>query len=166
MSVPIQEALARIAQMYKDCLGELGVTAYAVPYFNHFQETFPYITLRVSGATYSDDGSEDFDVDSYTITARLVMGHITENYDGITESNLYTWIPALKTYFHEREGLQHETNSTTYDETDWLNQLVRARMTDTTGYRVFQNAGISTLQVGSEFSHACQFNETITPEYA
>lgn len=166
MTVPIPEAFARIVAMCKDVMTELSETADAYPYFNHFQEAFPYFTMRVGATTFGDDGSEDFDEDTYPIIIRLVIGHITEGYSGEREADLITWIPYIKTYFHEREGLQHETNSTTYDETAWLRDLVRARMTDSTGLRIFQNAGTSTLQIGVEFTVTCEFNETINPEYA
>lgn len=164
MTNPIPEAMDRIAAMYIDCLAELSVSIDTKDYFYHFQESFPYLTLRVSGASFTDDGSEDYDVDNYNITARLVIGHLTQDYKGELEADLNTWIPHIKTYFHEREGLQHET-AATYDETTDLVNLIRARISDTTGYRIFQNAGTNAQQVGVEFTHALEFNETIEPAY-
>lgn len=159
MSLGIPAALDRIVLMQKEVMTDLGQTADAVPYFYHVQGAWPYWTNRVGDIQISDDGSEDFDRDTYTIVMRLIIGHLTEGYHGELEADLYAWIPAIKTYFNEREGLQSDTMTT------WLDGLIRARVTSITGFRIFQDAGISTNQIGTEFNLTCQFDETIIKAY-
>lgn len=158
----INALLARVVLLEKAALAALATpkTADAVPYFFHTQETFPYFTNRVSGIVVEGD-SEDFDVDTYQVTMRLVVGHVTEGYIGEPESNLYTYIPQIQTYFNERDGL---VDGTTY--TSHMDELHWARVTACSGLRVFQNAGISAQQVGAEFTLTCRFEEQIIPAYS
>lgn len=152
--------LARIVAIEKESLAALStpVTADAVPYFMHTQESFPYFTNRVSADDIQWD-SEDYDSDVLQFTLRLVVGHITEGYSGVPESDLYTYIPQVKTYFNARENLQ----SAAYLAR--ASGLIRARITAHLGFRVFQNAGISAQQVGTEFTLTCDLTETITQAY-
>lgn len=152
--------LNRVAALQKEALLSLtpAVTADAVPYFIHTQETFPYFTNRIGGDDIQYD-SEEFDRDTLVVTMRLVVGHITSGYVGEPESNLYTYIPALKTYFNEREMLQSAAYTTA------MTGLIRARVTAHLGFRVFQNAGISAQQVGTEFTLTCEFDESIDQAY-
>lgn len=155
----ITSALTRIVAMQKEIMSDLGVTADAVPYFYHVQESFPYWTNRVGDIQIADDGSEDFDRDTYTFIMRLVIGHVTEGYRGEVEARLYDYIPEVKYFFNAREGLQSDADTT------WLNSLIRARVSSCTGFRIFQDAGISANQVGTEFTLTCLFDETIVQAY-
>lgn len=155
----ITSALLRIAAMQIEVMSDLGVTADAVPYFYHVQESFPYWTNRVGDILVADDGSEDFDRDTYTFIMRLVIGHVTEGYRGEVEARLYDYIPEIKTYFNAREGLECDAYTT------WLNGLIRARISNISGFRIFQDAGISANQVGTEFTLTALFDETIVQAY-
>lgn len=160
MSLLIAELLNRVVAVELAWGTENSVTVDAVPFFFHTQEAFPYFTNRVSGVEVGDDGSEDFDRDTYTVTMRLVVGHLTSGYDGAMESSLYTWMPTIKTFFNEREWLQ---SAGTYAAA--MTGLIRARITAMTGLRVFDNAGVSALQVACEFTLTCEFDETIDLAY-
>lgn len=152
--------LNRVTALQIEALSSLSpsVTADAKPYFLHTQEAFPYFTNRI-GADDIDYDSEDFDRDTLQVLMRLVVGHITEGYVGEPESKLYTWIPTLKTYFNSRELLQSAAYLTA------MPGLIRARVTSHMGFRVFQNAGISAQQVGTELTLLCEFDETINQAY-
>jgi hypothetical protein len=161
-TIDFNETLDRIVLIEKQALAALStpVTADAVPYFLHQQEAFPYWTNRIGpGAIVGD--SEDFDYDSHTLIARLVIGHATEGYVGQPENSLYTYITQFKTYMHAREGLQTDQTTPT-DLSDWQRYLIRARIVSTTGFRIWQMSGISAQQVGAEFNILCEFEETIT----
>lgn len=153
--------LNRVVALQKEALLSLStpVTADAVPYFIHTQEFFPYFTNRVGSDQITYD-SEDYDDDEITVTMRLIIGHVTQGYVGEPEANLYAYIPVIKTYFNARENLQ----SATY--TARMSGLIRARITAHLGFRVFQNAGISAQQVGTEFTLTCEMTETITQAYS
>lgn len=160
MSALIAELLARVVAAQKAWGAEAGVAVDAVPFFFHTQEAFPYFTNRVSNVIVGDDGSEDFDRDTYTVTMRLVVGHLTGGYKGEIETRLYAWMPSVKTFFNEREWLQ-----TPGAYAAAMNSLIRARVTGMSGLRVFDNAGVSVLQVACEFTLICEFDETINLEY-
>ena len=162
-TIDLNETLDRIVLIEKQALASLAtpVTADAVPRFLHVQEETPYWTNRMTAFTSVGD-SEDFDNDTYLLTARLIIGHITEGYDGESETRLYTYIPQFKTYLHERWGLQTDQTSGP-DLSAAQRYLIRARITGGVAFAIFESSGINTLQVGAEFNILCEFNETITP---
>lgn len=155
----IQNALNRIVTMQIECMNDLSVTADAKPYFYHVQETFPYWTNRVGDILITDDGSEDFDRDTYNFIMRLVIGHVTEGYRGEPEARLYDYIPEIKVFFNAREWLESDTYTTA------MNGLIRARISAISGFRIFQDAGLSANQVGTEFTLTALFDETIVQAY-
>lgn len=154
------ELLARVAALEIEALAALSptVVADAKPYFLHTQEAFPYFTNRMGGDSVGSD-SHDFDRDEITVIMRLVIGHVTEGYQGEPETNLYTWMPQVKEYINERELLQSNTYPTA------MISLLDARVTGHNGFRVFQNTGLSATQVGTEFTLLCNFDESIDQEY-
>lgn len=158
MTVLLDTAIDRIVELQIEALAEISVSADAKPYFYHTQEAFPYLTNRV-GALSFEDNEEDFDEPTYTVIARLVIAHVTADYAGFNEDKLKTWIPQYITYFHARPWLGTANTNT------GLNSLMRARISGSTGFRVFQTVGIQALQVGCEFTHLLTFNETIDLRY-
>lgn len=160
MTINLDGAIDRIVELQIEALAALSTPedADAKPYFYHTQESFPYFTNRVGQVTF-EDNEEDFDEPTYAIIARLVVAHAAADYAGFNEDKLKLWIPQYITYFHARPWLGTTTNNS------GLNSLIRARISGCTGFRIFQNAGISALQVGCEFTHLLQFNETIDLAY-
>ena len=159
MTILAQELLLRVRDLEIEALAALTspVTCDAVEYFYHVQEDFPYWTNRISGIAVTGD-SEEFDFDTYEVTMRLIVGHITEGYVGDPESTLYLYIPHVKLFFNEREHLQ--TTSGDYDTA--MIGLWNARIGNSPGLRIFTDAGISAQQVGTEFVLTCEFEEEIT----
>ncbi len=158
-TINLNETLDRIVLIEKEALAALipTVTAKAVPRFFHTEESFPYWTNRIASSVFGDAG-EELDEDNYTLVARLVIAHITSGYKGQPENSLYIYVPQFKTYLHAREGLQTDQSSDP-DLRDEQDFLIRARIVSTTGLRVFENAGIQALQVGTEFNILCEFEE-------
>lgn len=134
-------------------------TCGAVPYFIYSQDTFPYFTNRDGAGTSTSDESEEFDLDTYTVIMRLIIGHVTEGYIGDLETTLHTYIPTVKTYFNSRVSLQ----SVAYPEA--LVGIRYARIINWTGLRVWQTAGIQSLQMGTEFTLHCELDEQIVQVY-
>lgn len=155
----LTSAFTRVVAMQKEIMTDLGETADAVPYFYHVQESFPYWTNRISNILIEDDGSEDFDRDTYIIVMRLIIGHLTEAFHGEVDAKLYNWIPEIIYFFNAREGLQSDSDTT------WLNNLIRARVTSCIGFQIFQDSGLQVNQIGTEFNLTCQFDETIIKAY-
>jgi hypothetical protein len=156
--VDLDGAIDRMVALQLEVMAVIGEPADAKPYFYHTQESFPYWTNRV-GPLSLEDNEEDFDEPTYTVISRLVIAHVTADYSGQNEDKLKTWIPQIVTYFHARPWLGTATANA------GLNSLLRARISGCTGFRIFQNAGIQPLQVGCEFTHLLEFNETIDLRY-
>ena len=157
MSLNMVELMDRVAALETEALAALSpsVSANAVDRFFHTQAAYPYFVNRL-GAISIDADSEDFDVYTVNVQMRLLIGHITEGYEGEVENRLQLYIPQVITYFNEHEELQ----SATY--TAALVDLDRARVVACTGFAVFQQSGISTSLVGAEFTLQCQLTEQIT----
>ena len=151
----LNDLLDRVVALEKEAMTSMNVKADAVPRFYYVGEGFPYFTNRIADTPISDDGSEEVDLHSPLVIMRLVVGHITEGYKGQPEAKLYTWLPAIKTYFNERMWLTSETYP------DRMGYLQSARITNGGGLRVFENAGIAAMQVGAEIQLACTFYELI-----
>ena len=148
----LTEILDRVVAIQLEAFTALSVTADAVPYFFYTGEAFPYVTNRINDIGVEGyipgQEAEDIDQNNVFVTMRLIVGHITSGVDGERESDLYEFLPTLKTYFQEREMLQ----SAAYPlEMDGL--LGGARIVPTGGgLRAFQNAGIPVIQVGAELT--------------
>lgn len=129
------------------------------PYFYHFQDSFPYMTWRV-GPDEIDDEGEEYDVDSYLIIGRLVVAHLMEGYTGEGEERLYTYIPLLKTAFNSNAWLQ---TPGTYASA--MTHLIEARLGRHTGYKIFTDSGVKSIQIGCEFPITCRFEQLIEYQY-
>ena len=149
--------MTRIAAMEIQALADLSpaVVAEAVAYFPYEQETFPYFTNWLNGVEpkYSLD---DLDVDSgediiseyYSVTMRIVMGHLGEGYRGDRALDLYEYIPAILQFFRANPYLTCDAYTTALDYIG----VPDIEITSGTGLRVFSNAGISAQQIGAEFT--------------
>jgi len=160
MSVLLTDAKKRLVAVAIEGMTTLAppVLAGGVPYFFHHEERFPYFTCRTGADTVEWD-SEDYDRDTYNLILRLVVGHLTAEYKGQNEVNLDTWMPALKTYINARNLLQSVAYSVA------LSGLIRARVTSIAGFSSFPNSGLAVVQVGTDFTVTCEFDETISQAY-
>lgn len=160
--VDLTDILNRICALEQEGMlaASPSVGCKAVPRFIYTQEDFPYWTNRVAQMT-ADDDSQDFRVYEYDITARLVIGHVTQGYRGQNDALLQAWLPHMIQWFDERELLQ----STTYADAPET-PLLRATVVGMLGFREFMNNSIGqTIQVGAEITIRCRFEEAITQAY-
>lgn len=150
--------LARTIATAKEGLASISITADGVPYFYHVQDgSFPYMTTRVSNVVITDDEGEEFDLAEVTVILRLIVDHLTADYDGNNEAKLYTYMDVLREWFNEHDMLQSATYPTAMDA------LYTARITSIAGLRVFDNTGLQSVQqVGTDFTITCQFELDIT----
>lgn len=163
MASYLTDLLDRCAALQIEAMASISVTADAKPYFFHQQETFPYFTNRINDIpiTGYGTGEEDENEDQNTvdIIMRLVIGHITSGFPGERESELYTYLPVVKSYFQQREMLQSVAYPTE------MTNMFYVRVVNGGGLRAFENAGISTIQVGAEITLRCFCVEPITQVY-
>lgn len=160
MAIDLQSALDRLCAIEKEALAALStpVTADAVPYMMHQQESFPYFTHRM-GTDEVDRDSQSISTHEAEIVIRLVVGHIQEGYRGQPEGTLYAYIPVLIAKINARARLQSATYTTA------LTGLVDARVTSCAGLRIYETAGIQVRQVGTEFTVVCSFVDDLTQDY-
>ena len=162
MTIDLAGTLLRACAIQREAMLALStpVTADAYEYFLHVQSVYPYFINRV-GAWEIDPDSEDFDIYNHTLIMRLVIGHITSGYEGEHDGNLQLYIPHITTYFNQRELLQSAAYPTRPDD------LTQARCSDGTGLQFFKHTGINgeTLQVGTEWTLRCTFEEIIEQQY-
>lgn len=149
-------AMNRVVSMEKEAVVATypGVNAY--PYLFHFQETFPYWTNAL-GPNEPRFDSELLSVRTYTVTARFIIGHLTEGYFGDLEATLYTDIPTIENFFMQRNQL---TNTEYPNPLDQLSPVGIA-IAVTQGLTVFENSGIPVRQIGTEFRILLPFNITV-----
>lgn len=156
--------LDRVVAIQKEAMTAQSVTADAAPYFFFTGEAFPYFTNRIDdiGVTGYIEGqeAEDIDLNMVVVVMRFVVGHITSGAAGERESDLYEYLPGIKTYFQEREMLQSAAYPFEMDG------ILGARVFPSGGgLRAFQNAGITVVQVGSELRLAVRCIEGIEQVY-
>lgn len=144
MTTTLEDALNRIVALQKEVIA--GCDAYPVYFWA--QEAFPYWTNRV-GATPHELDSQEFHIYTYTITMRLVIGHIGSDYKQALEFSLYTtYIPQTFDYFSQRIQLQSAAYPLQMDYLDPRGIIIR----NCTGLAIFADTGIGVQQVGAEFS--------------
>lgn len=162
MTINLQETMDRVAALQIEAMAALAtpVTVDAKDFFYYVQGSYPYFVNRVGPFTSESDG-EEFDRDTYDIIMRLVLGHLTQAYDGEPDNQLQLYIPHIKRYFNERELLQSAAYPTP------LEHLVRARCSDGTGLQFFRHTGAveGAFQVGTEWTLRCEFEEMIEQQY-
>lgn len=159
MTSYINDILNRIAAIEAEYMVSIGKTCDAKPYFSFTGEAYPYIVNRLADTPISDDGSEVEDVQTLIFIARFVIGNTTAGMHGEEEYNMYEWIADFPKYINRREMLQ----SAAYP-TRPLN-FVRARCFNGGGFRIFDNAGIGSQQVGAELQIRIERDEYIEQVY-
>lgn len=102
------EAMNRLVAMEKEAL---GVTADAVTYWPHQQESFPYWWNRLTNMQVDTTISAEFDFDIWTVQAGLVIGHVMSGYKGERAQDAYGYIPKILSYFDQHPDM---TDTTTY----------------------------------------------------
>jgi hypothetical protein len=163
MTIDMQALMDRVAALEIEALAALTPTvdANAVDRFFHVQATYPFFVNRL-GAITVDDDSEDLDVYVVNVQMRLLIGKITEGYEGEVENRLQVYIPQIITYFNERELLQSMTYA---DALDDISPSGVCRIVACTGFAVFQQSGVGTSLVGAEFTLRCELKESIEQVY-
>jgi hypothetical protein len=163
MATYLTELLNRVVALQKEAMTSIGISADAVPYFWHAQESFPYFTNRIADLSVSGDGSEDIDFNQPTVIMRLVVAHISEGYRGQAEQKLYEYLPVVKTYIQQRSNWL-QTDAGLY--VTRMDGLQSARITNGGGLRILENTGVGNVtQVCGELQLACIFDEVIEQEH-
>ncbi len=149
MPSTLSQAMTRIAELQKDALNTLtGGKVDAVAFFPYAQEDFPYFVNWLSGDDEDEEVSEDIVLDRYVVTMRLVVGHLTEGYEGEVALDIYEYIPAIKAAFATNSFLKSTDSPTDLDSI----APEGVNITGSTGLRAFVNAGLNVTQIGVDFT--------------
>lgn len=143
----------RLCEVQKESLAHFGAVD-AVPYSLYFQEDFPYFTNR-TGDDEIEDVSSDSQMRRYTITMRLVTGHVGGKHEGEAELDLDDYIPAVEDVFSRNHWLKSSADDDAMPEMSA--QPVEFRTSR--GLRIFDNRGIADMpqQIGTEFVLVVEF---------
>lgn len=160
MTVNVQQLFDRIAVIETAALSALSspISSDAKSYFWHVQETMPYWTNRLGTIEVDADGDE-YEIHTYEVIARLIIGHKSDLERGLHERELQRIVPQFIAYLNARELLQSSTYATGMDS------LTNAQVISCRGYTEFQNSGSGAEAVGTEFTIRAIFEEEITQAY-
>lgn len=153
------DILDRLVALEIEAMTSVGVTCDAKPYFMFTGEAFPYWTNRLADNVVTDDGSEIEDINSMTFIARIVVGHVQSGVKGEREDSLYEWLPVVGAWINNRELLQSAAYPTR------MSNLVRGRVLNKGGFRIFDNAGVGVQQIGGELQIQVIYEELVTQVY-
>lgn len=165
MASYLNELLARCAALEKEALDSISVVSDAKSFFFHTQESFPYFTNRIDSVPVAGfiEGQETEDdlTRIVDITARLVVAHLTEGYDGEPEQKLYEYLPVVEAYINAREMLQSAAYPTE------MTEMFYSRCTTGGALRAFTQNGINgtVTQIGGELIIRCYCTERIVQAY-
>lgn len=123
-----------------------GSTAKA--FFDFPGAELPYWTNRIGPASYDIDLGEDHQTETRRILMRLVIAHLTANYEGESEDLLGDHIEATKRVFAQHPQL----DSDTYPTEPTYTTARGAWIESDTGLTYFQTFLEGTFQVGVEFT--------------
>ena len=156
MAAPFDDMIDRVIALEKAAMLALATPVRVDATKQFFR---PYVgtilfTNRLGSLTIVGE-SEDIDLITADVKMRLIIGHITQGYEGDNEENLNTYIPHLLEYFNERPLLVDTVLTTDIDH------LIEARMIDCLGFAVITQNGFPNPQVGTEFTLRTEWDQDL-----
>lgn len=165
-SVSVTALKLRLCAIEVEALAALSpaVTCSAYPRWTAKHDgDFPYWINRVLNFRtvegYDVDYGEELEVYEYIVASRLIVAHVTAEYEGEVSEALDEMLPQVVEYADARELLQSAAYTTP------MPYLLRASFAQGTGFSIFPPAPSGTQQVGAEFQWRCQFNKKLTQAY-
>jgi hypothetical protein len=146
--------LVALADLEEDVVRVAYPGVVSVPYFFYHQETFPYITHRISEIAPDPLSPVDVRGRSYNCIIRVVVGHVGASWKNESEYMLYEILPMLEDFIDSNGWLQDAAGLFPVPELSALAvQPQQGR-----GLVVFNNAGIESMQVGAELITTVEFS--------
>lgn len=160
MAAPFDDMVDRVVALERACMRALNtpVNVDATKQFFRPYTGTVLFTNRLAPLTIESE-SEDIDLITIDLKMRLIIGHITQGYEGDNEANLYTYIPHVLEYFNERPLLVDTAFPTHIDH------LIEARLIDGLGFAVFTQGGFPNSQVGTEFTLRTRWEQELIVPY-
>ena len=107
----LDTAVDRLVEMYKLVLATMTPTVHQVVKYIDPGLTPPLLWLY-PGPVSNTDINMQRQQQLYAINARLVLGTVTDGYDGVLASKLWTLIPTTLNYFMKRRNLVYQAGQT------------------------------------------------------
>lgn len=157
----IPDILNRVVALGKLALSGMSpaVTADGRAYI-YAQEGTPYFYALSTGV---EDVSESEEISTfvYTIELRLIVGKVTEGYQGEVQEKLYDYIPVVITRIKRATFLQSATYPTHPED------VLGVEFKSCSGLRVYEdNTGNGTRHFGASFIIECTFEQNIDSDYS
>jgi hypothetical protein len=140
----LNDLMDRIVALEKEAV----TTSDAVPYWPYQQASFPYWTNRLGPYEQVFAYGEDVPRDESSVLMRLVAAHVSEGYEGESQSNIHQWVVATLNKFEDNPYLVSTTYATEFDDIAPDGAVIISH----TGLVIFQNAGVLANQLGVEFT--------------
>jgi len=153
--IDLADAFERIAAIERIAVPETKATR---SYLNANLSVYPHWLNFLGSVTtpVPDSGTELVKIE-FTIRMRLIVGKMTEGYDGEIEGRLVEWIPATIEAFRARTQLQSSSFPRPPDDLDPRGIELRTIR----GLAAFQDT--TALYVGTEFDLIVPFIRRIDP---
>ena len=117
---------------------------------------FPYWTNALGPGEFELDGDEQA-IEVRRVLSRLIIGHVTQDYNGEVEDDLYEQVSIWHQAIADAPQLIGTTNTTA---PTYLHALGVWLESDT-GLEFFLTPGVGAVQIGIEFTHICHLFEAI-----
>lgn len=147
------DIMARLPVMQVAALAAMvsPITADAVDYWPYQQEAFPYFWNRIASMS-REAIAGDTEVHTYFIDMAMVIGHLTEGYQGETSQAAYARIPAVLDFFRLHRDLADGSTYTTAPDFLWIEQGGALISGIPNGTRTLANSGLGVSQVAIVFT--------------
>jgi hypothetical protein len=150
----LEDVMDRLPVMQKAALAALStpVVCDAVDYWPYQQQSFPYWWNRIESMAVDLEPGGDMEIHRYQISMAMVIGHLTEGYEGELSDAAYTRIAGVMDYFRQHKDLCDGTTYTTPPTWLWISDG-GARITGIpNGTRTLANSGLGVQQVAVVFN--------------
>ncbi len=137
----LDTAMTRVVEMEKLAVTE---TKESFPYPWAIYDNFPYWVNYVNLIQPEEKGTAQ-ERQLYVVKMRIVIGHMTQGYDGTLQRELWKWIPQTLNYFKMRKQLQYLPGQGGVTYLDDLG----CQITLSRGFAIFQDS--PGPHIGSEF---------------
>lgn len=161
------ELKQRYCAIETEVMASLGVDCDAYPRWLAKGANPIYWINRISAVRAlegADDYGEELSLYQYTVTARLVVAHVTADYDGEASEAIDLFLPEVIEYVDARELLQSQQTELG-DFTAPMRYLIRAHFVNAVGYNIFPPSVGGVQQVGAEFQFDNEFNKSLIQAY-
>lgn len=150
----LEDVMDRLPVMQVASLAALAtpVTCVSVDYWPFVNQGFPYWWNRIESMSVDMEPGGDIEIHRYQISMAMVIGHLTEGYDGELSDAAYTRIAGVLDYFRQHKDLCDGAIYTTAPDWLWIADGGAQITGIPNGTRTLANSGLGVQQVAVVFN--------------